>query len=116
MKRYWAMKWAKDLEAPRRKQAQGYLKEGNGYCCLGRLCVVAGVRWKDGGFDGEMMTLPQSVMEKTGMRSCQGEFPGAEAALSAIGTPVCAHLAHANDAGMKFKDIAKVIRKHWREL
>lgn len=118
MKEYWARKWIKDLETPGRKQATGTLRDGPGYCCLGRACVVAGVKpvkgtFKEWRFDNEESALPASVVEKFGMRSEDGKLP---APIEVRGMQCHTLISLNDDAGMKFKDIAKVIRKHWREL
>lgn len=40
------LKWVHDLETTDEPQTQGKLFDGTGYCCLGRLCKVAGLEFK----------------------------------------------------------------------
>lgn len=108
MKRSFAMKWADALESGKYPQTTGVLKNGDGYCCLGVACLLAGKE-----FDGDdstgwhisqhMCTLPESVEAHLGMNSEVGKYPGGV-------------LADLNDSGSSFKEIAAIIRKHWREL
>lgn len=48
MKAVWKKRWLKALRSGEYKQGVGYLKNGDEFCCLGVLCDLAGVRWKDG--------------------------------------------------------------------
>ena len=107
MKKKWADAWIKDLETTKAGQAIGGLRDGkNKYCCLGRLCIVAGLKYnKNTGYDGEFFGLPDSVMELTGMRDSYGSYDDDEMSLSGL-----------NDDGKSFKDIAKVIKEKWKEL
>ncbi len=104
MKRYWAMKWAKDLEAKGRRQTTGQLREGSSYCCLGRACVIAGMRPQD----INAFSLPEEVVKKFGMNSEVGDLAYLPNGHS--------HLASMNDGGMTFREIAQIIRKRWKEL
>lgn len=110
MKRSWAMKWARDLETTRAKQANGYLNDGKGgFCCLGRLCVVAGKRGirSYGGeisYHDETGVLPVEVIEMVGMKTDNGVLPNKRA------------LSELNDEGVSFREIAKIIRKNWKSL
>lgn len=111
MKRSWAMKWARDLETTRARQTQLKLNDGEGgFCCLGRLCVLAKARGKRSAtgkiyYHGEGTILPSEVMEMVGMRTQSGVVGDDEDELSSM-----------NDGGMSFAEIAKVIRKRWKEL
>lgn len=71
-------RWITDLERPelQDKQAVGYLhKEGSDgierFCCLGRLCVVAGLTSLRRGdffeYDGQHGVLPQSFRKEIGL-------------------------------------------------
>lgn len=40
-------KWVSALRGGEFAQTTGNLKDGDGYCCLGVLCVVAGAEWKE---------------------------------------------------------------------
>ncbi len=104
------MKWARDLETTSAKQAQGVLNNGSrGFCCLGRLCVIAGSRGERCGteiaYGGETTVLPTEVMDKVGMETDTGEYSHNHD-----------HLAGLNDDGVSFVEIAKIIRKHWKSL
>jgi hypothetical protein len=123
MDRAIAMKWAEYLEQPGRKQVSGVLDAGGGRrCCLGHLCAMLGVRsvarYNAAGmpslarsYNGWLSVLPHSVVKKTGMQSSSGRY-GHD--ISATGLDIS--LAADNDAGIPLADIAKTIRKHWREL
>lgn len=62
--------WVKALRGGRYKQTSGCLRDedNNEYCCLGVLCRVAKVKWKDGEFvygdDSQFNYLPQPFREK----------------------------------------------------
>lgn len=115
MKRDIAMKWARDLENPRRKQAKGKLKKGDAYCCLGRLCIVVGREFdKRSRCDGARKELPGSVMQLAGMRTTFGALKNFDSI--EIGGKTYGCLANANDEGRTFPEIAKAIRKNWRRL
>jgi hypothetical protein len=109
MKKSWAMKWARDLEKTSAKQATGVLNNGRGgFCCLGRLCVVAGKRGSsnaDGGisYGDETTVLPSEVMALVEMKTSTGAFGQEE-------------LTDMNDSGVSFRELAKIIRKNWRDL
>lgn len=115
MKKSIAMKWAKDLEKNYLKQGYNSLRPKKGkYCCLGRLCVMMGMKYKNHyGYDHSMHSLPKSVMKKTGIKTSNGMIPGdIEYENKSIRS-----LSQANDVhGLSFKDIAKIIRKHYRKL
>ena len=104
-----AMKWADALESGEYKQTQGRLYDGKGYCCLGVLCDLVGLKPKyfpKAGFlfDSQGASLPNSVLEKTGITSTYGCYPGN-------------NLTNLNDVdGKSFPEIAEVIREHWEEL
>jgi len=130
MKRAWALKWAKYLEAPRRKQAIGRLDKGKGArCCLGHACVVArlrshAVKFEDApsvvyrSYAGQQTNLPKRVQKLFGMKSSIGQFEK-DGRLTSVTFPsgkVYLTLAWANDNGETLKDIAAVIRKNWRLL
>lgn len=109
MDKRWAYKWARDLETTSARQTKRVLNNGRGgFCCLGRLCVIAGERGKRIGseisYGGETAVLPSEVMEKVGMKSDCGELP--DAALTELN----------DEKGMTFREIAKVIRKNWKIL
>lgn len=44
--------WAKDLETTEAPQCESRLNRGDGFCCLGRLAIVAGYEFCKTGKDG----------------------------------------------------------------
>jgi len=120
MKEKVAKKWIKDLRKPKNKQAKKALFDGTGYCCLGRLCVVAGysfykykgkyvVKGAPGEIDRrESQVLPPAIQQWAGMNSKNGAFA------YDMQTQGC--LAYMNDHGSSFTDIADFIEKNWKGL
>jgi len=120
-----AFKWAKLLETTKRKQSTGYLKSKNGYCCLGILCVMLGVKFKT--YDeviysvddswNEMGLLPSNIVKKVGMFDADGSLSSDEhLKLPENVQGSYSSLSEANDEGVSFKDIAKIIRLNYKEL
>jgi hypothetical protein len=104
--------WIADLEKnPPQTRAQ--LFDGYGYCCLGRLCLLAGVQpekrygsLREFTFEGERTVLPTSVMEWAELASQNGEyFDG-----------ITKYLSSDNDDGKTFPEIAQIIRANWEIL
>jgi hypothetical protein len=101
--------WIADLEK-NPPQAKGTLFNGYGYCCLGRLCVLAGITPTQGAddnlyfFDENSATLPGSVANWAGMKSDNGSYSHDNC------------LSHDNDGGKTFPEIAQIIRKRWESL
>jgi hypothetical protein len=114
MKRSIARKWATALESGEYKQTMGQLRKNGAFCCLGVLCnlhaqehpEMAVTQKKAKEYFGESELPPELVWNDwADMRS---NDPG----VSGLG-----RLAGMNDSGgWNFKAIAKVIRKHWKEL
>lgn len=102
-------KWIVDLRAGPR-QTKGVLFDGRGHCCLGRLCVLAGVESSeidpDGDFTflGERFLLPRRVREWAGIKYSSGLY-------ARFGS-----LAEDNDSGKTFAEIADIIEAHIDEL
>ena len=111
-----AEKWVEALRSGEYKQTTGKLAnvERTEHCCLGVLCEMA---IKDGVelpveqmsystlFDDARVDLPLKVMEWTGMHTPYGCLGSVEHSLVA-----------ANDTGLSFEGIAKLIECHWEEL
>ena len=117
MKRSIARKWAKALESGEYKQAKGALRKSGGFCCLGVLCnlhaqehpEIAEQQKDKGSYLGQSGFLPKEVMEWVRMGSNDGALPQQISGHW--------HLTGLNDgAKLTFPEIAKVIRKHWKEL
>ena len=106
MKRDIAEKWIADLRAGP-LQARMVLFDGTGHCCLGRLCVLAGLTPKHTNaryfFADNDVTLPVEVMAWAGVRSSCGNY-----------RDTC--LADDNDSGKTFAEIADIIEAHIDEL
>lgn len=112
MKKSIAMRWAKALESGRYKQTIESLQDSNGNCCLGVLCRISrkgkfinNDAFLEFGLNGDSQSnvLIPGVMRWAGISTEIGEFAGTS-------------LADLNDTGKSFKEIAKIIRKHYKEL
>lgn len=113
MKRSIARKWAAALESGEYKQGKGQLRKGDKFCCLGVLCnlhaqahpEIAGKEKAKSLYLGHRSTLPCEVAEWAAMRSNNGYLS------------YDIDLVRMNDdKGKAFAEIAKVIRKYWKEL
>ncbi len=118
MKKEVAKAWVKDLRKCH-NQAKGVLANGKGYCCLGRLCLVLGAKFKKDknttswvnkyhpvlkGINlSETLVLPREIQKMAGMKTSTGQFKNDE--LSAM-----------NDDGKTFAEIADVIEQNWKDL
>jgi len=124
MKRSKALELARALESGKYKQGSGALHPtARTYCCLGVACRVAGKKFtvQSGEYriDGESAVLPQSVMDYFGFQSATGRVkPSKEMALKTKYYKEVRFnvLTDANDAGVAFKEIARFIRKRWKDL
>ena len=99
MNRDIAEKWIADLRA-NPPQTTGRLFDGNGFCCLGRLCVVEGAKPKF--LKGLSLPLSDTIFW-AGMKSRDGRYPGGR-------------LVEDNDSGKTFAEIADIIEAHIDEL
>ena len=127
MKRKYAYEWADYLEQPGLKQARGNLSDGNRKsspkCCLGHLEFMLGNRFKKEKIygvtsyflkTGEDLLLSKETMEKVGMRTPNGVFK-TPVKLPGFGFKI-ETLSQMNDNSVSLKDIAKFIRKKYKEL
>lgn len=110
-----ARKWAAALESDDYKQGTGQLRTKKGsFCCLGVLCNLHAQDHPE---------IASKEKRKT-IYLDREDLPAAEvinwAGLSNENPYIKDHrdnLAGLNDSGgFTFKDIAKIIRKHWKEL
>jgi hypothetical protein len=126
MKKSVAMRWVKALRSGKYKQGAGSLRQtdkGTGvraYCCLGVLCDVTkrqtGGAWTDDGTEqfvvaGERRggALPEAVAEYAGTTDWNPTVPELGITL--------ADLNDGNGSRRKtFKQIARIIEKHWEKL
>lgn len=95
-------KWVKALRSGKYKQTQSKLFDGKGYCCLGVLCKVAGVKPVKNKLDFfEFMKqedcLPATIRKQIGLNTDYGQYNVYES------------LATDNDNGLTFKQIADII-------
>ena len=118
MKKSIAMKWADALESGEYEQTQGALREGDSFCCLGVLCnlhaqakpKIAANEHKTKYYMGHEGELPPEVMAWAGVKSDEGDF-------YVKGSDEPQSLINMNDTErLTFPKIAKVIRKHYKEL
>lgn len=106
-----AKKWVAALRSGKYKQGKGALhqKTGNKFCCLGVLCTLA-VKAKvipapklyqyskQFSYKGRTGTLPDQVAKWAGLSSNSGQM-----------FHKYSDLTEANDGGVRFKTIAKII-------
>jgi hypothetical protein len=108
--------WADDLRDPAHKQAKGALFDGEGYCCLGRFCVVLGEQFvRDASTQKYFVegtnnceVLPDRVIDKAGMATGDGQFVPSYSRIDS--------LADVNDEGLTFPQIADLIDCFWEDL
>lgn len=114
MKRSIARKWAAALDSGEYTQCKGKLRKGDTFCCLGVLCNLhaqahpefALEQISKASYAGSNSTLPEVVIEWAGLYD---ENPYVNKYNEG--------LAGLNDThGKTFPDLAKIIRKHWKEL
>lgn len=97
-------KWVKALRSGRYKQCQSTLSDGKGYCCLGVVCVLAGMKRtpkSDGRyyFGVELSTLPLTAQRWLGIKVYDPLIGGERA-------------TRLNDVfGLSFAKIANLIEK-----
>lgn len=97
-------KWIKALTSGKYKQAQEYLRYGNGYCCLGVACKIVGIPSNELLNRGLPPESPDEFEEKAG-------FDRVPECLRS-GRRIARKLAQMNDKGISFKEIAQWIRKN----
>lgn len=113
-------KWVNALRSGNFSQTKSKLKDDNGYCCLGIACELYaeenGLDWKYddlyGGyvFDGELETLPDSVVTWLGLGTANGTFVEPEKDYQTV------TLSELNDTGYDFDYIADVIESDPEQL
>ena len=112
-------KWLRALKGGRYKQTTNYLKNDNGYCCLGVACEIYNKNFTDkleieafensygngsvvfidnGSYDS---VLPPRVKKALGLQTQSGDFKYKNGASCS--------LVDLNDSGKTFKEIAKLI-------
>lgn len=97
--------WVVALRSGKYKQARHRLKNGDGYCCLGVACIVAGKEFDENDVcGGESQVLPCEIMDIYGLLDKSGSAGETTS------------LASMNDAFKTFTDIADFIESHKSEL
>jgi hypothetical protein len=133
MKQNIMKKWVKALRSGKYKQGTGTLKQFNSkgqaqHCCLGVLCELYNTTMKKNKkkilpekvydndsdfshgycrFGGKKEDLPKEVKDWAGMNDNLGRFYLSDH---------YEYLADLNDCGRKFKTIADIIEKEWKNL
>ena len=116
MDRVFAKKWVKALRSGKYKQAHDVLFNGEGYCCLGVACIVAGKKFvhKVEANDyvvertKEYAHLPSSVKKLMKIKYVTGEFTDKDGGLGS--------LTDMNDSGKTFEEIADFIENNYERL
>jgi len=112
-----ARKWAAALDSGEYEQTTGQLRDDNGFCCIGVLCNIhaqdnpelAATQTDPHRYFGKGVHAPEEVMGWSGLKVAEGKLP-----VQIVGAR---YLTDLNDrVGYTFPEIAKVIRKHWKEL
>ena len=99
-------KWIEALRSGEYEQCKDKLYSGNGYCCLGVLCVVSGAKFEQQ--DGEFVPY----LEQENIRNPDGnEFLCSDFAMK-VGLSRQTQLADMNDNGASFSEIADYIEKN----
>lgn len=110
----WQEMWLEALESGEYAQSRGCLCDGEGFCCLGLACDVFGMTGVEDSngcylFDDQEFEAPSSVVKKLRLRDRIGSTRGFIKFSTKVWTD---NLAHANDMGATFKQIARAIRKN----
>ena len=122
MKKNKAMKLVRALRSGEYNQGTGRLVDGgDNFCCLGVACNISTStlgwkRRKDGRWyiGGDWGDLPRSIMREYGFNTQKGtRIDGAPIIIEG---KVYACLAHANDLGATFVQIADYIENNYKEL
>lgn len=106
-------KWQVALRSGKYQQTKKRLRGDTGHCCLGVLCELAvqegviapAVKYGFYYFDNQFSLLPKSVMVWSGIDT--------DAANYGVLTPDDHALAHDNDSGKTFEEIADIIEERF---
>lgn len=123
MKQAVMKKWVKALRSGKYKQGRNNLQGPRGFCCLGVLCEIAkeegvGVRtYASGSLLGENIIDQPDVRDWSGMKDENGKLPRNAYVTYGKKGYLARALTELNDeAEYSFREIAKVIERHWRYL
>jgi hypothetical protein len=113
--------WLAALRSGKYEQSTGRLRDDKGYCCLGVLCDIyikaqknEDIKWFEGFTDNflvdidgdrEEVSLPDKVRSWAGLTTDIGRFTSEDGKTN--------NLAHLNDNGYSFNQIADLIEKHF---
>jgi hypothetical protein len=92
--------WVDALRSGKYQQTAATLMDGDGYCCLGIACVVAGVSTDIFGGFGNLHRLPE-VKDFFGIDDADGSY--------FVEDGLIRSLAEDNDTGKSFAEIADII-------
>jgi len=119
MKKAVMKKWVAGLRSGKYKQGRGALNRSGNLCCLGVLCEVLKAPKKtedryttyndaDDGHYARRGILPESIMNKSGIKSCDGEvsLPSGTVSLTVLN----------DERSRSFKQIAAFIERNWKKL
>lgn len=124
--------WVEALRSGKYEQTTGFLKKGNGYCCLGVLCDVYAKTQKKKGFqksssqlyhlknvynfDNKRAGLPDRVIKWAGINA-NGKIIISENSEIISQNNTISYLMMLNDRdGKTFDEIATFVEKNWREI
>jgi hypothetical protein len=139
MNKEFADRWVADLRDPNNKQCKSQLSDGVGFCCLGRAVVVGGFKLvlnrvldendenlvegtrfvidesqDEDGSRGKANSLDERVREVLGLDYQDGATR--DRSMIHISGRTFGSLAHANDQGVSFAEIADWVEKNWERL
>lgn len=113
-------RWVAALRSGSYKQRNGRLRYTEGdletkYCCLGVLCDIVkdelGLEWvEQGTILGRTACIPNTICEYTGVHAW-GEFARTDNQCVERDNYKFSNLAHMNDNGFSFEEIAQVIEE-----
>ncbi|MES2627260.1 MAG: hypothetical protein V4628_18380 [Pseudomonadota bacterium] len=100
--------WLQLLESGEYSQGKGCLRSGDRYCCLGVACIAAGKSFDGSTCEGHVINAPPQVANYLRLRANDGQLYGDQT----IADKSAISLAHANDQGATFSEIAAFIRSN----
>jgi len=119
-----AFKLAEALESGKYKQGQGWLNKNNQFCCLGVACEINNVpkiedvKPDQMKYDHSLIGISGPIAKKlTGFSTKDGSFIKPIKVRRKSGRlRTYVSLMGMNDEGLSFKFIAKILRKHYKNI
>jgi len=113
MKKKLAKKWVEDLRSGKYKQTDGELKNSDGYCCLGVLCMIGSDKMTKSGkatidFDEYEIRITDDDSESTAV-----DIPEGVCYDIGLSQKFMQKLMKMNDGGKDFEEIADRIEKKY---